>query len=281
MKDILNKVTFYIPDGKALEEVRDYFELQHLPTTFGYDATYNDSDTVRAGYFHYNPHGKGLFYLSKKPFKAEIKLWTQVRLMYEDSITPAPGLYAIAKSMGYTATEDLDKMEVTPNMESFVNALKINTNLLNTMFGYVDVITPTQWSLRFVSKSHLRTAGWMTLNLQEIIEEFKGGSEDALDGDDVDRLLQVIGAKINLHEGNLTESEYEEALEIRTPIEPKNFYRDVAEGLGFTIEGDIHKLEGPKASFAKEAGLAYMDGMRIIRIVEENNKHNFYFHGIS
>ena len=44
--------------------------------------------------------------------------------------------------------------------------------------------------------------------LQPIIDEYKDGSDEPLDGDDVDRLVDIIRAKINLHEGNITEQEY-------------------------------------------------------------------------
>jgi hypothetical protein len=49
---------------------------------------------------------------------------------------------------------------------------------------------------------------WMD-NLLPIILEWRGGDEP-LDGDDVDRLCYIIKAKINLHEGNITETEYME-----------------------------------------------------------------------
>lgn len=41
-----------------------------------------------------------------------------------------------------------------------------------------------------------------------IIEEYRDGSDEPLDGDEVDRLVEVISAMINLHEGNITEEEY-------------------------------------------------------------------------
>lgn len=54
---------------------------------------------------------------------------------------------------------------------------------------------------------------WIT-QLEPIILEYRGGNDDdePLDGDDVDRLCEIIKAKINLHEGNCTEHEYEEIL---------------------------------------------------------------------
>ena len=48
--------------------------------------------------------------------------------------------------------------------------------------------------------------------LLPIIEEYKSGSDEPLDGDDVDDLLKIIKAKINLQEGNITEQEYNELL---------------------------------------------------------------------
>ena len=50
--------------------------------------------------------------------------------------------------------------------------------------------------------------------LLPILEEYKDGNlEEPLDGDGVDDLCRIIKAKINLHEGNLTNSEYEQILD--------------------------------------------------------------------
>jgi hypothetical protein len=49
---------------------------------------------------------------------------------------------------------------------------------------------------------------WIDL-LLTIIEEYKDGSDEPLDGDEVDRLCEIIKAKINLQEGNITQQEYE------------------------------------------------------------------------
>ncbi len=46
-----------------------------------------------------------------------------------------------------------------------------------------------------------------------IIEEYKDGDEDALDGDAVDDIVEIIRAIINLQEGNITEEEYYTLLE--------------------------------------------------------------------
>ncbi len=51
-----------------------------------------------------------------------------------------------------------------------------------------------------------------TEQLLPIIEEYKDGDNEPLDGDDVDRLCEIIKAKINLQEGNITEEEYNQIL---------------------------------------------------------------------
>lgn len=48
--------------------------------------------------------------------------------------------------------------------------------------------------------------------LLPIIEEYKDGNNEPLDGDEVDDLCLIIKAKINLQEGNITEKEYNEIL---------------------------------------------------------------------
>ena len=55
--------------------------------------------------------------------------------------------------------------------------------------------------------------------LLPIIEEYRGGvvllvndENEPLDGDEVDDLCKIIKAKINLHEGNITQKEYDEIL---------------------------------------------------------------------
>ena len=48
----------------------------------------------------------------------------------------------------------------------------------------------------------------MNKHIYKLIEEYKGGTNEPLDGDEVDRLCEIIKAKINLNEGNITEEEY-------------------------------------------------------------------------
>lgn len=48
--------------------------------------------------------------------------------------------------------------------------------------------------------------------LLPIIEEYKDGMFEELDINDVNNLCEIIKAKINLQEGNITEVEYEKIL---------------------------------------------------------------------
>ena len=50
-----------------------------------------------------------------------------------------------------------------------------------------------------------------TEQLVPIIIEYRDRDEP-LDGDDVDRLCNILKIMINLHEGNITEEEYEKQL---------------------------------------------------------------------
>lgn len=44
--------------------------------------------------------------------------------------------------------------------------------------------------------------------IHTIIKEYKDGSGEPLDGDEVDRLVEHLRNKINLQEGNITDEEY-------------------------------------------------------------------------
>ena len=46
--------------------------------------------------------------------------------------------------------------------------------------------------------------------LQEIIDIYNDGVDEALDGDDVDRLVKHLRNQLNLMQGNITNSEYRE-----------------------------------------------------------------------
>jgi hypothetical protein len=57
---------------------------------------------------------------------------------------------------------------------------------------------------------------WMD-HIQPLIDEYKDGTEEPLNGDEVERLSRIIKAKINLNEGNLTEMEYRKILDDPLP----------------------------------------------------------------
>lgn len=54
---------------------------------------------------------------------------------------------------------------------------------------------------------------WMNLTLEEIIKEYKDGNNDPLTPEEVEKLIIILRAKINLHEGNITEVQYNEELD--------------------------------------------------------------------
>lgn len=53
----------------------------------------------------------------------------------------------------------------------------------------------------------------MNDEIVKLVEEFKDGNEEPLDGDAVDKLVHIIWCKINLLEGNITEDEYKRLLD--------------------------------------------------------------------
>jgi len=64
-----------------------------------------------------------------------------------------------------------------------------------------------------------RKTGWLELNLLEILNEYKDGDDEPLDVDSVERLSEIIKAKLNFFEGNIAEKEYEEVLDNLTKKE--------------------------------------------------------------
>lgn len=56
--------------------------------------------------------------------------------------------------------------------------------------------------------------------IQPLIDEYKAGDTDPLDGDAVDDLALILKAKINKMEGNITEEDYDNLLDNK-PIPPK------------------------------------------------------------
>lgn len=54
---------------------------------------------------------------------------------------------------------------------------------------------------------------WIAQLLPIRNEYMDGNVDEPMDGDDVDDLVKIIKAKINLHEGNITPEEYEKILD--------------------------------------------------------------------
>jgi hypothetical protein len=54
-------------------------------------------------------------------------------------------------------------------------------------------------------------ADWIK-QLLPIVEDFKDGDPEPLSCEDVDNLTRIFKAKINLHEGNITQDEYNDIL---------------------------------------------------------------------
>lgn len=77
--------------------------------------------------------------------------------------------------------------------------------------------------------------GWLGLTLEEIVEEY--GEGESLDGDDVDRVCEIIKHKLNLFQGNITEAEYEKLMNIEPEVELQGeFNGDDYEVFGFRFE---------------------------------------------
>lgn len=74
--------------------------------------------------------------------------------------------------------------------------------------GSIELIEPFM-------KPQQTNKSWDDMTLSEIIEEYKDGDAEPLDGDAVDNLTEIIRIKLNLTEGNLTENEYNAMLDNR------------------------------------------------------------------
>lgn len=57
---------------------------------------------------------------------------------------------------------------------------------------------------------------WIEMKLGEIATEY--GEGEPLDDDDVDDLMAILKIKVNFHQGNITEEEYEEAIAELQPL---------------------------------------------------------------
>ena len=65
-----------------------------------------------------------------------------------------------------------------------------------------------------------------------IIEMYKDGSDEPLDGDETERLAEVVLTEMDLIEGNITEEEYRERLERKNAVVkcPRNpFHNELLE----------------------------------------------------
>jgi hypothetical protein len=103
-------------------------------------------------------------------------------------------------------------------LNTFRQGMRYQEDWHNEQIGEVEETTEMDFHEYY---KNITTSGWLTF-LLPIIEEYRGGEispEDdenyaiePLNGDEVDRLCEIIKAKINLQEGNITEEEYENIL---------------------------------------------------------------------
>lgn len=87
------------------------------------------------------------------------------------------------------------------------------------MFGNCDsseiILATDEEIVKFRPNIRTENVGdrYLDLTIREAILEFRSDDCDTpLDGDEVDKLVEILRAKINLHEGNITEDEYNELL---------------------------------------------------------------------
>ena len=59
----------------------------------------------------------------------------------------------------------------------------------------------------------MKEYAWIN-ELKAIISDYKDGSEEALNGDETERLAYILLQKMDLNEGNITEIEYENNLDV-------------------------------------------------------------------
>jgi len=86
-----------------------------------------------------------------------------------------------------------------------------------------------------------------------IIAEYRGeaeedqsvqrGREEPLDGDEVERLCHIIKCKINLHEGNITEEEYEELIDKKATTFIENVVCPLCMSANFRDDYDHANME--------------------------------------
>jgi hypothetical protein len=93
-------------------------------------------------------------------------------------------------------------------LNTFRQGMRYQEDWHNEQIGEVEEIIEPDFNEYY---KNITTGGWLTF-LMPIIEEYKDGNIEPLDGDGVDRLCEIIKAKINLQEGNITRQEYEDIL---------------------------------------------------------------------
>ena len=91
-------------------------------------------------------------------------------------------------------------------LNAFRQGMEYEKDWNNYQIGEVEEIT----ELDFIDWYKTIDTKWLTF-LIPLIDEYRDGVEP-LDGDEVDRLCEIIKDKINLHEGNITEQEYNNIL---------------------------------------------------------------------
>lgn len=82
---------------------------------------------------------------------------------------------------------------------------------ISTVGGNEIIIRVDPSEFQLINEKDNQDKDWLG-HLKPIISEYRGGSNEPLDGDDVDRLCEIIKAKINFNEGNITCTEYDKIL---------------------------------------------------------------------
>jgi len=98
--------------------------------------------------------------------------------------------------------------------------------------------------------------------LLPIRNEYMDGNDEPMDGDDVDDLVKIIRAKLNLHEGNIDEKEYnkildskrgetgEEAIIVLTEVHTSDKKNITEEQKDQLVDLDLVWFDGGKWSFS-------------------------------
>jgi len=101
----------------------------------------------------------------------------------------------------------IETLVLTPNeYQSLLNELKGEKNYIQEYKTLKNGII-TDLEIEKIVKKSKETA--FDEPLKSIIREYKEGSEEPLDGDEVDRLTEHLRNRINLFEGNITQKEFE------------------------------------------------------------------------